>query len=329
MLVRAWLFFSDGISVQSEVRSMEPLDFRRLARHGRDLPYRTGLSIDALREVPVTYRERSIRKRSGSSRILSIPNQRLMAVQRLLLRKVLQLLPMHPAAKGFRRRQGIFEHASIHSGKPWVVLMDIKDFFPSTAASRIRSKLEQFAWPAPLIDQLVRLVCHPQSGGLPQGAPTSPAISNIVNWELDTRLAGFARQNGLCYSRYADDLAFSPLSPTDPPPPWSSVRFAKTVLAEYGYELNERKIRVLRAGHQQNVTGLVVNSSCNLPRSIRRRIRAAEHRLQHDKPLTAVDHSGEETPMTAEQLQGWIGYSAMIARKTEQLRESSTSSQGH
>lgn len=300
---------------------MQPIDFRRLARLGKELPYRTGLSIDALREVPVTYRERKIKKRSGSIRVLSIPNPKLMVVQRLLLRKILQLLPMHPAAKGFRRRQGIFEHASLHAGKPWVVLMDISDFFPATTANRITRKLEEFNWPDDLINLIVRIACHPKTRGLPQGAPTSPALSNIVNWDMDVRLAGFARMRGYSYSRYADDIAFSPLSPDNPPPPFSCVHFAKALLSEYGYSLNAKKIRVLRSGQQQNVTGLVVNNSCNLPRTIRRRIRAAKHRLQLNKPLTSVSQPGDDIPMTAEQLQGWQSYLEMINIKSSKLRK--------
>lgn len=300
---------------------MQPLDFRKLAQLAKELPYRTGLSIDALHSVPLTYRERKIKKRSGSARVLSIPNPKLMAVQRLLLRKVLQLLPVHPAAKGFRRRQGIFEHASIHAGKPWVVLMDISDFFPSTKADPIRRRLGEFHWPNDLIEQIVRIACHPRTGGLPQGAPTSPVISNIVNWHMDVRFAGFARSRGYCYSRYADDIAFSPLATNNPPPPFSCVHFARAMLAEYGYSLNEKKVRVLRSGQQQTVTGLVVNNSCNLPRTIRRRIRSAEHRLLHAKPLTSVSESGEDTEMSVEQLHGWKSYLGMINRKSAQLRE--------
>lgn len=296
---------------------MQEWNPKKLERIGRAIPYTTGLTEEILSGCVVSYRESRIRKRDGRERILSIPHPRLKHVQRLLLRKVLRKLPVHPSAKGFRRRQSTVDHAVAHSGKPFVVLMDIEDFFPSTQRFRVAQCLKRFGWSSERVHQIVRLVCDPETDGLPQGAPTSPAISNIVNWEMDVRLAGFARKQRLAYSRYADDIAFSPAGTGRLPNPYYVVRVAKAILADYGYLLRADKIRVLRSNRQQSITGLVVNSSCNLSRTVRRRLRAAEHRLKKGEPLSAVTESGDDTDMSPEQLHGWRSYLSMISKRTD------------
>lgn len=293
-------------------------------RLGRAVPYYTGLSDETLSSVVVSYRECRIRKRDGRERVLAMPNPRLKNVQRLLLRKVLRKLPIHPAAKGFRRGQSTVDHALLHSGKQFVVLVDIEDFFPSTQRWRVAQRLKHLGWSEDRIEQIVRLVCHPDTDGLPQGAPTSPAISNIVNWEMDVRLAGFARKRNLAYSRYADDIAFSPTGHGRVVNPYYVVRVVRTILADYGYLLRPDKIRVLRSDRQQNVTGLVVNRSCNLSRKVRRRLRAAEHRLKRAEPLSAVTEQGDATEMTPEQLHGWQSYVSMISTKVRQANNPGT-----
>lgn len=298
---------------------MKNLNSKRLEQLGRSFLYRTRLTEEKLANVPLTYREFRVHKRDGRERRLCSPNSELKYVQRIMLRKVFQLLPVHPAAKGFRRRQGIVDHALLHSGKPIVVLMDIEDFFNSTQGWRVSNILKGFGWSQELIDQIVRIVCHPETNSLPQGAPTSPVLSNIVNWELDVRLTAFARKRDLVYSRYADDIAFSPKGSGKISNPYDIIRIVNTILVEYGYVLRAEKSRVLRSCQQQNVTGLVVNNTCNLSRSVRRRMRSAEHRLSINGPLSSVTESGEATPMTPEQLRGWQGYAAMISKRVQKL----------
>lgn len=297
---------------------------KRFERLGRSIPYCTGLPDEILSGLPVTYRASRIRKRDGRKRLISSPNPRLKQVQRTLLRTVLNRLPVHPSAKGFRRQQSTVDHASLHSGKPFVVLMDIEQFFPTTQRWRVAQSLRRFGWTEDRVKQIVRLVCHPSDEGLPQGAPTSPVISNIVNWELDVRLAGFARKQRLVYSRYADDIAFSPTETGRHPNPYYIVRVVKAILADYGYLLRADKIRVLRSNRQQSITGLVVNSSCNLSRTVRRRLRAAEHRLKKGEPLSVVTEPGDAKEMTQTQLHGWRSYLSMISTKVRRANDAAS-----
>jgi hypothetical protein len=197
--------------------------------------------------------------------------------------------------------------------------MDLKDFFPATRARRVRAYLRKVGWNRPAADLLTRLCTF--EGGLPQGAPTSPRLSNLVNYRLDARLTGVAtrrrlfnprtagrleeRPVGATYSRYADDLTFS--FPTDDPAVVRYVvRLTKYIVGREGYELHlRRKLRVLRRHARQQVTGLVVNARVNLPRRTRRWLRAVEHRLATGRPAT----------LTPARLAGWRALREMVARQ--------------
>ncbi|MEM6931125.1 MAG: reverse transcriptase family protein, partial [Myxococcota bacterium] len=124
---------------------------------------------------------------------------------------------------------------------------------------------------------------------LPQGAPTSPGLSNAVCWRLDRRLSGLGRKLGFRYTRYADDLTFSRPEGSEPGDPRIGALLAGTqrIVADEGFELHPDKTRVLRPGRRQKVTGLVVNGDggVRVPREVKRRLRAALHRLQHGKAL--------------------------------------------
>jgi len=298
---------------------------RRYRRLGMLLPYLTGLSDTDLQNVSLDYRLREIPKKDGTKRILRIPNEQLRYVQHTLLNKIFQRLPVHNAAKGFVRGRGTVHHAQEHTAKPWVLVIDIKDYFASTTAERVLNRLSEFGWSDKRTTLVTRVVCHPLNG-LPMGAPTSPIVSNIVNFTMDHRLAQFAARHKLAYSRYADDLAFSPL------PPFGRnivtvdslfvIRAVKAILHDHGYALRNGKTRVLRRNQRQIVTGIVVNGGCALPREVRKRLRAANHRLlEGEKPLTLVSERGENTPMSLSQWSGWNAYAAVIEEAKDRQRK--------
>src|SRR5262245_4186551 len=290
--------------------------------HGIDeLARRLGISIDALHSVPISYREFRMPKRSGGTRRILAPNGALKAVQRTILRRVLGRLRSHPSAHGFERGRSILTNAQAHVGRAVVVRMDLKDFFPSTSARRVFQYLRRIGWNRPAARLLTHLCTF--EGGLPQGAPTSPRLSNLVNYRLDARLTGLAdrrrvynprtaghleeRPVGATYTRYADDLTFS--FPTDDRKLIRYVvRMTKHIVASEGYELHlHRKLRVLRRHTRQQVTGLVVNDWVNLPRATRRWLRAVEHRLA----------TGRAATLTPAQLAGWRALRAMVEAQSE------------
>ena len=269
-----------------------------------ELSRRLGATVSQLQAMPVSYQRFSIPKRSGGARKICAPDAALKEMQRVILYRLLSRLKVHPAATGFRRGESIVTNARRHVSKAVVLRMDVRDFFPSTTERRVNLYFRVIGWlkePADVLTKLCTL-----DGGLPQGAPTSPALSNLVNYPVDARLAAVAATIGATYTRYADDITFS----FDTDERWAlnaAIGSTKVILADYGYRLHQdKKLRIARGHNRQVVTGLVVNESVNLPRAVRRRLRAIRHCVQTGRPAT----------MTTEQLTGWQGLEEMIARQS-------------
>jgi len=218
---------------------------------------------------------------------------------------VLGGLPVHPAANGFEPERSIVTNARPHEGQAVVVKMDLRDFFPSTSADRVHEYFRAIGYDQGSTALLVRLCTH--ANGLPQGAPTSPKLSNLVNARLDARLDGLARHVGANYTRYADDMTFS-FEEDDRQAVQNLIRSVKFIVADEGYELHQhRKLQIRRRHGRQMVTGLVVNDGVSLPRSTRRWLRAVEHRQAK---------TGQST-LTPAQLQGWRALANMVQAQEE------------
>jgi RNA-directed DNA polymerase len=275
-------------------------DFLKKGLGVAELADRIGVPETQLRSVTPTYREFTIPKRSGGSRRISAPDDSLKRLQRQILKRLLTRLRAHPAATGFEKGESIVTNAWPHTGKAVVVRMDLKDFFPSTTAERVKDYFSKIGW-RPEAAGLLTTLCT-WNEGLPQGAPTSPRLSNLVNFALDLRLSRLAGRYGAEYTRYADDMTFS--FPVDEPGELHAViRTTKQIVGEYGYRLHQgRKLLVRRRHDQQLVTGLVVNQAVRLPRKTRRWLRAVEHRT----------FMGGEPSLTPDQLAGWVAFRTMI-----------------
>jgi RNA-directed DNA polymerase len=237
-----------------------------------------------------TYRYRWVPKRSGQARLLEIPTPLLKQAQRKLLDDLLNLVPTHPAAHGFRPGRSAATNASSHCGRAVVIRFDLTDFFPSVIVGRVFALFRTLGYPTSVARLLAGLCTtrlpravwearpNPTVDGsdhstwqrfgarhLPQGTPTSPAIANLVAFRLDHRLTGLAANLDATYTRYADDLTFS--GGLDLGRCTKRLTALVALIAgEEGFTLNHRKTRVLRQGGRQMVTGVVVNARPNLPR---------------------------------------------------------------
>lgn len=262
------------------------------------------MSESELRSVPISYRRFDIPKRSGRYRTIFEPHEELKRTQRLILRRLLKRLNAHTRAHGFERGRSIVTGALPHERKSVVVRMDVRDFFGSTKSARMRDYFARLGWNTEAAQLLTRLCTH--EGSLPQGAPTSPRLSNLVNFKLDARLDALARRCGADYTRYADDMTFS-FAEGEHDQLASLIHAVKKILREEGYEMHTRKkLQIRRRNQMQLVSGLVVNERVRLPRSTRRRLRAIEHRAS----------KGLETTLTPAQLEGWRALRIMIDRQT-------------
>jgi hypothetical protein len=246
----------------------------------------------------------TIPKRDGTERPIWAPLPRLKAAQRWILLNIVERLPVHGAAHGFLAGRSTLTNAAIHANPKIVLKMDLKDFFPTVTWRRVKGIFRKAGY-REHIATLLALICteapreivehdgrtYYVSLGprcLPQGAPTSPALTNVLCLRLDQRIAGLAKKYGWRYTRYADDLTLSlPADHAGPPKLGTLIGLVKRIVTSEGFQVHADKTRVARRGGSQRVTGLVVNGEAEprVPRELRRRMRAAVHNLQSGKPL--------------------------------------------
>lgn len=270
-----------------------------------ELSRRLGIEADLLRRVQPSYREFTLPKRSGGTRRISAPDETLRDLQRLVLRRVLDRLRAHPCATGFERGHSIVTNALPHVGRGIVLRTDIRDFFGSTSKKRVEKYFRKIGWNREAAGVLARLCTH--NGGLPQGAPTSPRLANLVNYRLDAALYTAAARRGVVYTRYADDITLSS-DAAHRDALLLVLGFARHLARKHGYSLHGKKKTRLRRRHQrQTVTGLVVNNDRpRLPREVRRRLRAIEHQLG----------TRGTASLTPGELAGWKSLQFMIERQS-------------
>lgn len=198
------------------------------------------------------YASISIPKKSGGIRKIDVPVNELKAIQRWILRNILGVMKISRYAMGFCNGKSIVTNAETHVGKKCVINIDLKDFFPSIERRRVFMIFYYYGYTREVSNLLARLCTR--DNRLPQGAPTSPAISNIVCIRLDKRLACLANSVHANYSRYADDITFSADSDIT-----SIIPIVNKIIEEEGFSINDKKTRVVFDYQRQEVTGLLVD----------------------------------------------------------------------
>jgi RNA-directed DNA polymerase len=270
----------------------------------------------------VHYHRYDVPKKTGGVRRISAPKASLATAQQWVLKHILEPIPAEGSAHGFIKQRSILTNAHIHVGHAVVINFDIKDFFPSTTFRRVKGVFRRFGYNE-LVATLFALLCteppraaaeldgkvyHVALGDrtLPQGACTSPAITNILCRKLDRRLAGLARRCTANYTRYADDLTFSCSDLRQVP---LLLRAVKDIVRAEGYQENAQKTHVMRKGRRQEVTGLTVNQKLSAPRATVRKLRA----ILHNAAKYGIDSQNrDKLPNFAAHLQGHVAYMCMI-----------------
>lgn len=236
----------------------------------------------------VFYTTFSIPKKNGKERIISSPVTALKHYQQILNEIFKVVYKPHPNAFGFVNERSVVDNAKIHTNKKYVYNIDLKDFFPSFTKKWIYNFfLHEFDFKsskerrnvALAISTLVCFTDEKQSKQvLPQGAPTSPIISNMLCYKLDRRLNGLAKRFGLNYSRYADDITFSSQHNIYKKREIFSINSLfdielRRIINEFQLHINETKVRLQVKGNRQEVTGVIVNQKCNVSRKYLKEIR--------------------------------------------------------
>lgn len=233
-----------------------------------------GVEVNRLEEilnnVSGHYQEFWMRKRSRGYRMISAPDKDLQAIQSTIYSRILSSVTIvHPAAVGFRCGRSVVDNAAPHLGKRYVLKMDIHDFFGSIRSPRVRQTFKKIGYPENVSKVLGALCCLHRH--LPQGAPTSPALSNIVGYEMDRKLAALAAEYGVTYTRYADDLTFS----GDVFPKEQIIPQVKRIIRDEKFEPNHKKTHFMNQSSRKIITGVSVASGVKLtiPKSKKREIR--------------------------------------------------------
>lgn len=311
-----------------DVASILGIEYSRLIYHLYKTP------------IEKKYTDFTIPKKAGGTRSICSPISPLKIIQKNLVRLLEAVYSPRPSVHGFVADKSILSNARLHAGSKYVLNLDLEDFFPSINFGRVRGMFmaRPYKLPASVATTLAQICCH--KGTLPQGAPTSPIISNMICAKLDGELQRLAKEHHCRYSRYADDITFSTRRGRLPGAIAITRATAKGVLAEpgilikqiiqnNGFKINLKKVRLQRHHHRQVVTGLTTNAYPNVSRRLIREIRAILHNCKTDLPAAETAYQtnyrkkhikpDKTSPALLKAVRGKIEFLGMIRGKTDPL----------
>jgi RNA-directed DNA polymerase len=295
-----------------------------------DLAAAMGIKLSTLRWLTyhrrgatlVHYHRYGIAKKTGGIRYISAPKPALKAAHNWLRGNILARLSVHSSAHGFVPTRSIVTNAVGHVNRAVVINMDMKEFFPSITFRRVKGLFEGMGYsehvatvlallctePPRIAAELDGKIYHIALGQrvLPQGASTSPAITNLLCRKLDRRLARLARTHGFNYTRYADDLTFSGDRPNAT---GRLLRSVRSILQAEGFVEHPTKTRVMRQANHQEVTGVTVNVRPTVARDKIRTLRAILHNAKRDG---LAKQNRDNDPHFTSSLRGQIAFVCMV-----------------
>lgn len=223
--------------------------------------------FDLVKQADEHYYQVKIVQKNGKMRVLHVPDGALKAVQRQIQRNILMHFSPSAYATAYIRRRTLVDNAAPHVGKKYLLKLDITDFFGSVHFAQVyRSAFCSPYFPKQVGVLLTRLCCW--KGVLPQGAPTSPALSNLVMKSFDVYLGEWCQRHAIAYTRYCDDMTFSADRPL-----YMAYQKVKTMLERMGFSLHEDKTCFVTRAARQCVTGLTVNEAVSVSRVYKRQLR--------------------------------------------------------
>jgi RNA-directed DNA polymerase len=276
--------------IKSKVQSVEDLS--------RYLDIAQGTLFRLSRTASHYYRQEDEPKTDGSVRTYLIPSGELKRVQSLIHKKILLFAPFHKSIHGYRRKRSQVTAALPHVGKPMLLKTDIKNFFPNIRPPMVYTAFRQLGISDPVSRLLVDLCTHENQ--LPQGAPTSPLISNLIWSRPARRIQGFADQQHFDPTILGDDAFVS-----GAPRARKFKSLLKRIIQEEGFSVNERKTQALPSTVRQVAAGLVVNKKLNVSKDYRRAIRNALHNCASKESTDVVN---SETAVSRASLAGKIAF---------------------
>lgn len=262
------------------------------------------------------YYSYEIPKRSGGMRKISAPNPALSSVQQWILDNILCKIEVREVAVGYRKGKSIVDNAIPHIGKEKVLKMDLKDFFPSITLNRVWYVFRNCGYTKKISYYLAALCCL--DGYLPQGACTSPAISNIIAKPMDARLMGMCAKFNICYTRYADDLTFSG---ERLPVRW--IDYVSDIVHNERFKVNDEKTKLLRRGAQKIITGISISQDeLKIPRKYKRSTRQEVYYVLKYGIINHQEHIGKRFDVIeVERLIGKLCYWKSVEPENSFIKE--------
>ncbi|WAH38603.1 reverse transcriptase domain-containing protein [Alicyclobacillus dauci] len=235
-----------------------------------EVPYKVLMYIVYRKPLHLQYKRFEIKKRLGGERVITAPRSSIKILQQKL-NYVLRLIYRPKACvHGYVNGRDIRSNARIHANKRWVYNVDLLNFFPSINFGRVRGMfMKYFDLPDACATVLAQICCY--NNELPQGAPTSPIISNMICAVLDRDLMYLAKSSSCSYTRYADDIVFSTTKKNFPHHITSEIQ---RIVEQNGFSINPKKVRLSQYFQRQEVTGLTVNKFPNVRRQFIKEVRA-------------------------------------------------------
>ncbi len=256
------------------------------------------------------YTTKYILKRNGTKRKLLIPNKYLKSIQKNILKNVLNGLTPSKYVTSYLKNKGLKENAYPHQNKKIILKLDIKDFFNSIDFELIYNALPSYIFPPSIKVLLIKLCTYDDY--LPQGSPTSPMLSNLVLKNFDNYIGDYCFKRNINYTRYCDDLTFS--GDFNPKILKNKV---ECFLETLGFNLNNKKTKIITKSERQIITGLVVNEKINVPKNYKKKIRQEMYYLKKygiESHLKKVKQSKEKYLIS---LKGRINYCLSISFNQE------------
>lgn len=282
------------------------------------LGYQEGFIFSLTNNQSKFYRTFEIGKKSGGQRKIEEPFPVLKRIQYWINNSILQKVrSQNTLIKSYRKGVSIRDNARFHKNQKKLLTLDIKDYFGSIKEKDVYFFFKRLGYKKDIAMILTKLCTKDKK--IPQGAPTSPLLSNLITNMIDIRIFNFCKKHKIRYTRYADDMSFSGDFDSD-----YIIKFVVGVLKDYNFKLNFNKIRNRKQGQCQEVTGIVVNEKLQAPKKIRKKLRQEIYYIKTlglEKHLENIGINIETQDKYIDRLIGKLNFVLFINKKDSQIRE--------
>lgn len=260
------------------------------------------------------YTDYEIKKKNGKTRTISEPLPSLKEIQTWILQNILQQVKVSPYAKAYKRKVSIVENLKFHPKQPKVFTLDLKDFFPSIKTNSVEQIFKSLGY-SDLISNLLAKLCT-KDNSLPQGAPTSPYISNLYFLTADNQISEFCKGHSIRYTRYADDLTFSGDFDEN-----AVLNFVAEVVKKLDLVIHPEKVKLMTPNQRQTVTGIVVNQKPQVVFHKRNKVRQEIYYIKKFGLVNHMERKGIKKRSYLEHILGKVNFIIQVNPTDTEFKE--------